>query len=114
MGLSLGKPVIFYCNQEQRRRFYRDVHPLSRLIEFQTGVAVGAMVTDKLSEVSELLVRVFENRMEYRLEQSKPGYLRLIEKLTGSAVRLQTSDRMLTETFWNHYHNRDVADRRDG
>jgi hypothetical protein len=52
--------------------------------------------------------------MEYRLEQSKPGYLRLIEKLTGSAVRLQTSDRMLTETFWNHYHNRDVADRRDG
>lgn len=109
MALSLGKPVIFYCNQEQRRRFYRDVHPLSRLIEFETGVAVGAMVTDKLSDVSELLYRVFENKMEYRLEQSKPGYLRLLEQLTGSVVRLQTNDRMLTETFWNHYHNRDAA-----
>jgi hypothetical protein len=46
MALSLGKPVIFYCNEEQRGRFYRDVHPLSRLIEFETGIAVGAMVTD--------------------------------------------------------------------
>ena len=25
MALSLGKPVIFYCNEEQRGRFYRDV-----------------------------------------------------------------------------------------
>ena len=109
MALSQGKPVIFYCNQERRRRFYRDVHPLSRLIEFETGVAVGAMVTDSLSEVSTLLWRVFENKMEYTLEQSKPGYLRLLDRLTGSVVRLQSSDRMLTETFWNHYHNRDAA-----
>jgi hypothetical protein len=54
MALSLGKPVIFYCNHEQRYRFYRDIHPLSRLIDFNTGVAVGSMVTDKLDEVSEL------------------------------------------------------------
>jgi len=60
MALSLGKPVIFYCDQEQRGRFYRDVHPLSRLIEFETGVAVGAMVTDDLAEVSELIYRIFE------------------------------------------------------
>lgn len=106
MALSLGTPVIFYCDQEQRSRFYRDVHPLSRLIEFETGVAVGAMVTDSLEEVSELLYRIFENRMEYELEQSKPNYIRLKEKLTQSVVRLQTSDRMLSETFWNYYHNR--------
>ena len=109
MALSLGKPVIFYCNQERRSRFYRDVHPLSRLIEFETGVAVGAMVTDSLSEVSDLLWRIFENKMEYRLEHSKPGHLRLLERTTGSVVRLQSSDRMLTETFWNHYHNRDAV-----
>ncbi len=112
MALSLGKPVVFYCNQERRRRFYRDVHPLSRLIEFETGVAVGAMVTDSLSDVSELLYRVFENKMQYQLEQSKPGHLRLLEKTTGSVVRLQSKDRMLTETFWNHYHNRDAANQR--
>ena len=109
MGLSLGKPVIFYCDHEQRTKFYREVHPLSRLIEFETGVAVGAMVTDSLEEVSELLFRLFENRMEYHLEHPKPGYLRVRESLTDSVVRLQTNDHLLTETFWNHYHNRDAA-----
>jgi hypothetical protein len=106
MALSLGKPVIFYCDSERRHRFYRDVHPLSRLIEFETGVAVGAIVTDKLEEVSELLYRIFENKMEYELEQPKPDYLRLREKMTSSVVRLQTNDVMLSETFWNYYHGR--------
>jgi hypothetical protein len=106
MALSLGKPVIFYCDQDQKRRFFRDIHPLSRLIDFRSGVAVGAMATDSLTEVSELIRRIFENKMEYVLEQPKPNYLRLKEKITGSVVRLQTSDQMLTETFWNHYHNR--------
>src|SRR6266478_7414562 len=84
--------------------FYREVHPLSRLIEFETGVAVGAMVTDRLEDVSELLYRIFRNRMVYRLEHPKPGFLRLKESLTNSVVRLQTNDALLTETFWNHYH----------
>ena len=104
MALSLGKPVIFYCDQEKRSRFYRDVHPLSRLIEFETGVAVGAMVTDRLEDVSELICRILENKMEYYLEQSKPGFIRLKERLTDSVVRFQTNDELLTETFWNHYH----------
>ena len=108
MALSLGKPVIFYCDQEQRSRFYREIHPLSRLIEFETGVAVGAMVTDSTEDVSELLRRIFENKMQYQLEHDKRrvGYLRLKEVLTGSVIRLQTNDRLLRETFWNHYHNR--------
>lgn len=104
MALSLGKPVIFYCDHEQRQRFYRDVHPLSRLIEFETGVAVGAMVTDSLDDVSELIFRTFENRMTYRLEQPKRGFLRLKEQLTDSVVRIQTNDELLTNAFWNHYH----------
>lgn len=110
MALSLGKPVIIYCTHEQRRAFFRDVHPLSRLIDFTTGVTVGAMVTDSPATVSDLLYRIFENKMEYVLEQPTPGYLRLRERLTGSVVRLQTSDQMLSETFWNYYHNRSASD----
>ncbi len=107
MGLSLGKPVIFYCDEDQKSRFYREVHPLSRLIEFNTGVAVGAMVTSDIATVKELISRLLENKMQYSLEQhpSRKGYLLLKEKLTESVVRLQTNDQMLTETFWNHYHN---------
>jgi hypothetical protein len=105
MALSLGKPVIFLCDEKQRESFYREVHPLSRLIDFKNGVAVGAMVTPKPSDVAELLDRVFENEMEYTLQQpaGKPGYLQLVETLTGSVVRLQTNNRLLSEAFWNYY-----------
>jgi hypothetical protein len=113
MALSQGKPVIFLCNSEAKSRFYRDVHPLSRLIDFRTGVAVGAMATDKELDVPELLLRIFQNRMQYQLEKPRPGYLRLREVLTQSIVRLQTNDEMLTEAFWNHYHEASPNDRID-
>ena len=34
MALSLGKPVIIFADEEFRSNFFRDVHPLSRLINF--------------------------------------------------------------------------------
>jgi hypothetical protein len=104
MALSLGKPVIFLCDREDRLRFYKDVHPLSRLIEFETGVAVGAYVTDTPADVSELLYRIFSNSREFELEKTPLGYLRLRETSTNSIIRLQTNDVLLRETFWNHYH----------
>jgi hypothetical protein len=109
MALSLGKPVIFYCDHGTRTSFYRDVHPLSRLIDFRSGVAVGAIVTESVDDVAELLRRIFANEMEYEIRhhESRPGYLKLHEKLTGSVVRLQTDDDLLTTSFWNNYHNRE-------
>ena len=108
MALSLGKPVIFYCDRGVKTRFYRDVHPLSRLIDFRSGVAVGAIVTDSVDEVAELLRRIFANEMEYEIRhhESRSGYLKLHEKLTDSVMRLQTDDELLTATFWNNYNNR--------
>ncbi len=104
MALSQGKAVIFLCDHESKTRFYRDVHPLSRLIEFDTGVAVGAIITDKVDDVIDLLLRIFKNEMDYTLEKDADGCLRLVESLTGSKIRFQSGDRLLTETFWNHYH----------
>ena len=109
MALSLGRPVIFYCDTGGRGSFFRDVHPLARLINFETGVAVGAMITEKLDDVVELLSRIFENRMVYELERAPSGSLRLREQITRSVVRLQTADKLLTETFWNHYHQEHAA-----
>ena len=105
MALSLGKPVVFYCDDPERAQFYKETHPLSRLIDFQTGVAVGAMITDSLPMVPDLVARIFENNIEYQLSQKRPGYLCLSEKLTGCVVRLQTNDNLLRETFWNYYHS---------
>ena len=105
MALSLGKPVIFYCDEDARKDFYKEVHPLSRLVNFNNGVVVGAIVTDKIEEVSKLLVKIFSNDLEFILEQPKLGYLQLKEKITGSVVRMQTNNRLLTHTFWNYYHH---------
>lgn len=106
MALSLGKPVIFYCSDKLKERFFKEVHQLSRLIHFDSGVAVGAIVSDDEEEISALLQRIFHNKMVYELIQPKPGYFKLKEQLTGSIVRLQTNDALLRETFWNHYRNR--------
>jgi hypothetical protein len=109
MALSQGKSVILYCPDKGRQAFYRDVHPLARLIDFRTGVANGWMVAGSPADVVELLSRILRNEMAYELEQSKPGYLRLKESLTQSIVRLQTSDSFLRETFWNHYHREQLS-----
>lgn len=106
MALSLGKPVIIFADDDFRSSFFRDVHPLSRLINFESGVTVGAMVADSADQVTDLLRRIFTNTLEYELVQPRPRYLVLKEKCTQSVVRLQTSDALLRETFWNHYHNR--------
>jgi hypothetical protein len=106
MALSLGKPVIFYCDEDDRKRFFSEVHPLSRLIRFDSGVAVGAIVTSSDKQVVELISRIFQNKMEYSLEHQATG-LRLKETLTQSVVRLQTKNALLRETFWNYYHNKD-------
>jgi hypothetical protein len=107
MALSLGKPVIFYCDQQTRHSIYRDVHPLTRLITFESGVAVGAIVTENHLHVTELLSRIFRNEMELELNKKKGDYFLLTEKLTESTIRLQTDDLLLRETFWNYYNQPD-------
>jgi hypothetical protein len=104
MALSLGKPVIFYCDEDTRKTIYRDIHPLTRLITFETGVAVGAIVTDNKLHVTELLSRIFRNEMDFELTKKKGDYFLLADKLTGSTIRLQTDDLLLRETFWNYYN----------
>lgn len=104
MALSQGKPVIFFCDAETRSKFYREIHPLSRLIEFASGIPVGAIVTDKIDDVVNIIDRVLMNNMEYKLEQGKPGHFKLKEALTDSIVRLQTADLLLREAFWNYYN----------
>lgn len=108
MAMSLGKPVIIYCPDtekgKQREQIFRDIHPLSRLIEFATGVATGAIVTRNPDIAAQLLERIFTNKMEYDLEHKGDGYFRARERLTNSVVRLQTSSAIIRETFWNYYH----------
>lgn len=110
MALSLGKPVIILCPDDGRGRelyqFYREAHPLMRLVEFKTGTVNGAMVTYKVDDGITLLERIFSNTMEYDLSRKDgtDAYYLLKERLTGTAVRVITDNKLLTETFWNNWH----------
>lgn len=110
MALSQGKPVIVLCPDDRRGRelyaFYRDAHPLMRLIESETGIVRGAMVTHKAEDVVTLLDRIFSNKMEYDLAR-KPGteaYYLLKERLTQTSITVISDDELLNETFWNNWH----------
>jgi len=110
MALSLGKPVIILCPPDARGteiyQFYHDRHPLTRLIEFATGIVNGAIITQDVKQVISVLERIFSNKLEYDLGL-KPGtssYYLLRERITQSTVRVMTEDRLLTETFWNNYN----------
>jgi hypothetical protein len=105
MALSLGKPVIFLCENAQKQDFFKNIHPLSRLIDFNTGVANGAIIAQDPFQVVELLRRIFTNDMQYEVKQKREGYYILSEKETGSIVRLQTNDKFLSNSFWNYYRN---------
>jgi hypothetical protein len=104
MALSLGKPVIFYCDTKTKLKIFKEIHPLARLINFHNGVAVGSIVMDKLAEVPEMVSRIFRNNMEFELAKKADSYFLLRERLTQSTIRVQSSDLLLRETFWNYYH----------
>jgi hypothetical protein len=116
MALSSGKLVIFYCPDEIRHNVAKNIHPLTKLIDFESGVANGAMVAKNINEVVELLRRIFENKMQYMLtsekiyvdgkingEKIEKTHFKLRDTLTATTVRYQTSDLFLYNSFWNYY-----------
>lgn len=110
MALSLGKPVIILCPSDEKGtelyNFYREKHPLLRLIEFKTGIVNGAIVTNNAKHVTYLLDRILSNKMEYDFQKkaNTTNYFLLKERITQSTVRVITDNKLLTETFWNNYH----------
>jgi len=103
MALSSGKPVIFYCEEELRQHFFKDTHPLTKLIDFKSGVANGAMVISSTDDVITALERILKNEMRYNLMKEENGIFKLIEVSSGTTVRMQTNDMLLSNTFWNYY-----------
>lgn len=81
MALSLGKPVIILCPDDARGReiytFYRDSHPLTRLVEFKSGLVNGAMITTKADGVIMLLGSDFHECHGIR-SHTQRRYLRVL------------------------------------
>lgn len=119
MALSSGKPVIFFCPpirkkgsralDETRYKIAKEIHPLTKLIDFKTGVANGAIIVKSVNDVVSIIKQLINNDMEYNLEKKKSsnpdddGYFMLIEKRSDCVVRIQTNDSILSKSFWNYF-----------
>ncbi|MCK4643681.1 hypothetical protein KAU32_08590 [bacterium] len=104
----LGYCIMLSCAQKKfydnRAAVLLEFHPLSMQIDIRSGVANGVFVVRKASECAELIKRTLLNDNKYNIvfdETSKN--LLLQEKITKSEVRVVTSYRKLTCSFWNHY-----------
>lgn len=110
MALSLGKPVIMICPDnpqgKEKYEFYKERHPLTKLIEFETGTVNGAIITYQIAEVITILDRIFSNQMEYNLcsKDGHPAFFLLKERLTDSSIRVITDNKLISQTFWNNWH----------
>lgn len=106
MALCLGKPTIFFCASDKKEHFFKEIHPLSRLVNFGNGVAGGLIACRTEDEVVNIIYRLITNTMKYRIKRKarNSNYYLLEETLTGSTIRLQTDNELLTSVFWNSYH----------
>lgn len=111
MALCLGKPTIFFCNgEEERVKFFKNVHPLSRLVNFENGVAGGVIVCETINKVIDIIKNILTNKMEYKIERKRKEngeerqYYLLKEVTTDSVIRIQTDNKLLSSVFWNYYN----------
>ena len=92
------------CRHRRGQKIFKEIHPLAKLINFHNGVAIGSIVIDNVPDVIEMVRRIFENDMQLELVKKADNYFLLRESLTGSTIRVQSSNLLLRETFWNYYH----------
>ncbi|MBJ9967849.1 hypothetical protein [Burkholderia seminalis] len=91
------------AHYDKRATVLKDSHPLGLQTNLETGVANGVLVCREISVCAELIRRIILNKMRFYVED-RDGYVLLREKLTDSIFRVMTSDRLLTNSFWNFYN----------
>lgn len=93
MALSSGKPVIFYCDEATRKNFFLNVHPLTKLIDFKTGVANGAIVLgiDNTVKKEDVESKPLSAKSKKEMKEQKES-----EKRANIEVAIQLLKRIFT------------------
>jgi hypothetical protein len=98
-----GSPKAFALQKilklERRALTFRDVHPLSLQTSPLDGVARGVIVTRSVEQTARVIQGLFLGTLEYEIRNDKENWL-LVDKITGSPVRVVTKDALLTTAFW--------------
>lgn len=87
---------------ERRAQVFREIHPLALQVILSTGVLNGILVCRSVETCALILRGLIENNLEYHPDNDDVNY-RLIEKISGSTVRVISRNQMISNSFMTHY-----------
>jgi hypothetical protein len=87
----------------KRAELIKNMHPLGLQVNLENGVANGVLVVRSVKQCAQLLRNIILNQMEFELEKSDNGTLKLTENISNSVYRVVTGNEELTNSFWNFY-----------
>ena len=100
---------------DHRADIFQWYHPLGLQVHLETGVANGLLIARTFQECADLLHGVLTNGLEFDIvnpgEEIKSGdgtksdelNFLLLEKKSNCVFRVVTTDKLLTNSFWNFY-----------
>lgn len=98
IGIFVANAIRF----EQRAKVFREIHPLALQVILSSGVLNGIIVGRSVDHCAEILANLIQNDLKLELTKDENNY-RLIEKVTGSTIRVVSRHRLLRHAFQNFY-----------
>lgn len=87
---------------ERRAHTFKEVHPLALQVILSSGVLNGILVVRSAKACTRMIYELLTNTLSTELRVDAQNY-RLIEKHSGSTLRVISRHRLLTNAFWTQY-----------
>ena len=87
---------------ESRAKIFREIHPLALQVILSTGVLNGILVVRSVEQCAKILSDLLRNALDLDLTKDEQNY-RLVERTTGSTVRVISRHQLLRNAFERHY-----------
>lgn len=96
---KLVQVAIFF---ERRAHTFKEIHPLALQVILSSGVLNGIIVVRSAESCTRMIHQLLTNTIETELNVEPENY-RLLEKHTGSTLRVISRHQLLTNAFWTQY-----------
>ena len=98
VSLFVSNAITF----EKRAKLFREIHPLALQVILSTGVLNGILVVRTVEQCAEVLSQLVHNNIGVDFRKEDMNY-RLVEKVTGSTIRVISRHKLLLNAFATHY-----------
>jgi len=91
---------------DKREKTLREDHPLGIQVHLENGVANGVLVVRNIDDCAKLVRSILLNETDLIIKEEtiqKRKFLVLRETISNCIFRVESSDKELTNSFWNFY-----------